>query len=389
MARRMVKSARDKLKHAIDERFKPALRKLFGRDLTPNDARRLDGQLEKIEKRLEASPEENVHISTATHAGGWAERGVPGGYIYLTQSSIEDTRRDLAEVIIHEASHSEANTADHWYVHPNLSRYANFYAGTSYEETIDFDKAMDNADTIKHAASILSDDVTPSTPAEEAMRRDALRMARAIERELLRPWTPETTRAMESLFNKHPLTDEDRQLMARNFRDHVEDNLQIEELIDGTSLDLNTVKLPRRDRAKALLDWAIRQDATREPVPRDFESATRRPEYQQKMADLMLANRTSRQAQPRPPEQVHSMTGADSAPSPGPEVQPSRRAANDMAGFDAFIRTHPTPEAFRARYPDIQLARFGEGFVPAPGKDVYVARDVDGRLGPGYFAVRA
>lgn len=166
LAKRKIKAARNKLHHAIEDRFKPALRKLFGRDLTPGDVQKLDRQLERIEKRLESSPEDNVHYGDTWNAGGWAQRGVPGGYIYLAAPSF-DSRDALTHTIIHEASHSEVNTDDHWYVNPDLSRFNNFYTGTTFDPEIDFEKAMDNADTITYAVDTLSKDVKTVSPAEE------------------------------------------------------------------------------------------------------------------------------------------------------------------------------------------------------------------------------
>ena len=393
LAKRKVRAAREKLRHALDERFKPAIRKLFGKDLTPSEAQRLDRQLEKIEKRLEASSDDNVHTSDATHAGGWAQRGVPGGYIYLTAPSIEAGRERLAEVIIHEASHSEANTSDHWYVHPDLSRFNNFYTGTTFDPQIDFDLAMDNADTIRYAVTTLSSDVPLMTQTEETIRDDALRMMHAIKRELSRPWSPETTRAMESLFGKSPLTEQDRRLIADNFESAVSSNFKYAQvLIDERGLDPGVLDLPRKDRAMAALDWATKGNIIYSPEPQDFEHAARHHERLRSMTKLMLAHRKLRRAQAPQPGQTHQTAPRGAPPSPVSHVD--RRTlpgpVEDMGAFDAFIASRPTPSAFKARYPDVQLAFFGIGFARTPGKDIYVASlDTDGRLRPGYFAARA
>jgi hypothetical protein len=38
-----------------------------------------------------------------------------------------------------------------------------------------------------------------------------------------------------------------------------------------------------------------------------------------------------------------------------PPAKPVAGFVTDRQSFDAFIATHPTPEQFRARYPDVQL----------------------------------
>ena len=46
----------------------------------------------------------------------------------------------------------------------------------------------------------------------------------------------------------------------------------------------------------------------------------------------------------------HDMTHANNA-----DTKPVAGFVTDMAGFEAFIATHPTPAQFHARYPDVQL----------------------------------
>lgn len=48
----------------------------------------------------------------------------------------------------------------------------------------------------------------------------------------------------------------------------------------------------------------------------------------------------------------HDMTHDGGAQA---ETKPVAGFVTDMAGFDAFIATHPTPAQFHARYPDVQL----------------------------------
>lgn len=59
----------------------------------------------------------------------------------------------------------------------------------------------------------------------------------------------------------------------------------------------------------------------------------------------------------------------------------------DLDGFRAFIKTRPTTEQFAARYPDVRLVPFGEGFARETGNDQYVAKiNEDRRIEFGYFA---
>lgn len=195
---------------------------------------------------------------------------------------------------------------------------------------------------------------------------------------------------MESLFNKSPLTDEDRKLIAYNFAITVESTLRYAyELIDIDKLDPSVLNLPRKDRAMATLNWAIKSSVTFSS-PENFEQATQSSPYQQSTAALMLANRASRRSQAMPPARPRSPENTPTPRSGHSDSQSRPGPVKDMAAFDAFMKSRPTPEAFKTRYPDVQLAFFGVGFTRTPGKDIYVASiDNEGRLGPGYFARRA
>lgn len=60
----------------------------------------------------------------------------------------------------------------------------------------------------------------------------------------------------------------------------------------------------------------------------------------------------------------------------------------DMAGFEAFIATHPTPEQFRARYPDVLLVTPGTMTtmeVRTNNSRYFPELDKDGRIVGGRF----
>lgn len=61
----------------------------------------------------------------------------------------------------------------------------------------------------------------------------------------------------------------------------------------------------------------------------------------------------------------------------------------DMKVFDAFIATHPTPEQFRATYPDVQLVMPGTITTMefrSNNSRYYPQLDKDGRIVGGHFA---
>jgi hypothetical protein len=61
----------------------------------------------------------------------------------------------------------------------------------------------------------------------------------------------------------------------------------------------------------------------------------------------------------------------------------------DMKAFDAFIATHPTPEQFRAAYPDVQLLMPGTISTMefrTNNSRYYPELDKDGRITGGHFS---
>ncbi len=73
-------------------------------------------------------------------------------------------------------------------------------------------------------------------------------------------------------------------------------------------------------------------------------------------------------------------------PSPAPTVH---GYVTDMKAFDAFIATHPVPDAFRARYPDVQLVMPGTITTlefRTNNSRYYPELDKDGRIIGGHFS---
>jgi hypothetical protein len=61
----------------------------------------------------------------------------------------------------------------------------------------------------------------------------------------------------------------------------------------------------------------------------------------------------------------------------------------DMKAFDGFIATHPTPDQFRARYPDVQLLLPGSVSTMEMrynNSRYYPELDKDGRIIGGHFS---
>jgi hypothetical protein len=60
----------------------------------------------------------------------------------------------------------------------------------------------------------------------------------------------------------------------------------------------------------------------------------------------------------------------------------------ELSAFDVFIGTHPTPEQFRAAYPDVQLVMPGSmttmEFRPNNSR-YFTELDKDGRITGGHF----
>lgn len=77
-------------------------------------------------------------------------------------------------------------------------------------------------------------------------------------------------------------------------------------------------------------------------------------------------------------------------PPPPPETAPPtvRAAVTDLAAFDAFIATRPTPEALRARFPGLVVVMPGDIATKELRTDnsrYFVELDADGRVAGGRF----
>jgi hypothetical protein len=75
------------------------------------------------------------------------------------------------------------------------------------------------------------------------------------------------------------------------------------------------------------------------------------------------------------------------APAPAPAA-PMRTPITDLSAFQAFIATHPSPEALRARYPGLLVVLPGEISTRELRSDnsrFFAALDADGRVVGGQF----
>lgn len=76
------------------------------------------------------------------------------------------------------------------------------------------------------------------------------------------------------------------------------------------------------------------------------------------------------------------------APAPVQEAAPVRTSITDLAAFDAFIATRPTPTELRARYPGLTLVLPGDIATKELRLDnsrYFADLDAEGRISGGRF----
>ena len=82
---------------------------------------------------------------------------------------------------------------------------------------------------------------------------------------------------------------------------------------------------------------------------------------------------------------------APTQPEPAPAAAtetPVRTSVTDLAAFDAFIATRPTPEALRQRYPGLVVVMPGDITTKELRMDnsrYFVELDAEGRISGGRF----
>lgn len=85
------------------------------------------------------------------------------------------------------------------------------------------------------------------------------------------------------------------------------------------------------------------------------------------------------------PEPVSSISPGGSAPS---SSTPMPGVVTDLAGFERFIATRPTPQAFRQRYPDVTLVMPGmiaTKEMRSNNSRYFAELDAEGRISGGRF----
>ncbi|MBB3226660.1 hypothetical protein FHW69_001250 [Luteibacter sp. Sphag1AF] len=81
-----------------------------------------------------------------------------------------------------------------------------------------------------------------------------------------------------------------------------------------------------------------------------------------------------------------SLAGCDAAHPAA--TRPVAGAVTDMTAFDAFIATHPTPDQFKATYPDVMLVLPGTMATREFRHDnsrYFAQLDAEGRITGGKF----
>jgi len=79
-------------------------------------------------------------------------------------------------------------------------------------------------------------------------------------------------------------------------------------------------------------------------------------------------------------------TAADTNPAMPQDAMPGR--VTDLSAFDAFVALRPTPDQFRARYPDVRLVLPGEIATKELRMDnsrYFASLDAEGRIDGGKF----
>lgn len=88
---------------------------------------------------------------------------------------------------------------------------------------------------------------------------------------------------------------------------------------------------------------------------------------------------------------VPSLAGCAPAPQSPPPMQdtaPVRTSVTDLAAFNAFIATHPTPDAVRARYPGLLVVMPDDittRELRGDNSRYFVELDAEGRVVGGKF----
>lgn len=83
------------------------------------------------------------------------------------------------------------------------------------------------------------------------------------------------------------------------------------------------------------------------------------------------------------------LAGCERPPAETDAITPVAGAITDMAAFDAFIASQPTPEQFRQRYPDVLLVLPDEPATRELRSDnsrFFAELDEHGRIIGGHFS---
>ena len=88
------------------------------------------------------------------------------------------------------------------------------------------------------------------------------------------------------------------------------------------------------------------------------------------------------------PTQPETTVAPPPPPAAVPTQTPMRTSVTDLAAFDAFIATQPTPEALRQRYPGLVVVMPGDIATKELRMDhsrYFVELDAQGRVSGGRF----
>lgn len=134
------------------------MNKLFGPQASTSQGRRsIEAGLNDTLHALEASKRRgagNLQVGFEGGPGRPSAVAFPDGTILIGQYALRNWRdADLNELMIHEHTHTGAGARDHWYLNRNNDRLPNWGNRLS---PFTFGNALNNADTLARAASILN-----------------------------------------------------------------------------------------------------------------------------------------------------------------------------------------------------------------------------------------
>jgi hypothetical protein len=155
-----IRLAKTQLNRNWDPRTSSAMRSLFGGGaFTPAGKVRIEAGFDKTLGAMRRTKDQGGRNLSTCPGGLWpggpSARAWPStGEICFAPYALRSwSNADLNELAVHEHTHTGAYTNDNWYLQSNLGRYPNW---SGYTAPFTFDNAVNNADTMARATSVLA-----------------------------------------------------------------------------------------------------------------------------------------------------------------------------------------------------------------------------------------